>query len=344
VTPSGLVAVRSDNDHPGGAWEPGVTLRALAAGETAVAATMIQSNYGESVSGASAHNYGLPGNLEVIARVSVAGHSDRLVSYWRTAHSKTWHGPDGITVGGARLGNVMSNPALIQGSFGVRGNFELCVVRGGELCHCSRDNDSSSHPWTLVATIPASPIPPGFTVRSVALIRSTYHGGSLEIVTRMTSPQSAADGDFLAHASFDGVSWSELTLIEADGGAIAGVTGNPALIQGTFGTPGNYEVLVPQGSRLRHFWRDNSAPAAVWRGAPDPITAPVNVGAVSLLQSDLRHGSFRDPGPGNLAAIVKRHVPHRDSRPTGQMSLLIRDSSTATWSEEPIDLAATALN
>ena len=343
VTPSGLVATRYDNDHPGGSWGPGVALPGLSAGQTAVAATMIQSNYGESISGASPHNYGLPGNFEVVARVAVAGESDRLVSYWRVSRSKTWHGPNAITVDGAPIDNVTSNPALIQSSIGVRGNFELCVVRGDELYHYSRENDSSSLAWKLAAIVADGPIL-GLTVRSVALVRSTYHGGSLEVVARMTPAQSGPDGDFLAHASFAGESWSQLTLIGADGGPIDGITGNPTFVQGTFGTPGNYEVLVPQGDRLRHFVRDNSAPGAVWRSAPDPISPPVAVTAVSLLQSDLRHGNFRDPGPGNLAAVLRQRPQQRARRPDDQMSLLIRDGASATWSEEPMNLPPTPLN
>ena len=102
---------------------------------------------------------------------------------------------------------MTSNPALIQSSIGVRGNFELCVVRGDELYHYSRENDSLSLAWKLVAIVADGPIL-GLTVRSVALVRSTYHGGSLEVVARMTPAQSRPDGDFLAHASFAGESWS----------------------------------------------------------------------------------------------------------------------------------------
>ena len=136
VTPSGLVATRYDNDHPAGSWGPGVALPGLSAGQTAVAATMIQSNYGESISGASAHNYGLPGNFEVVARVAVAGESDRLVSYWRVSRSKRWYGPNTITVNRAELrwthhsDDRMTRSPVSLGDSGLRG----WVVSDGEYC------------------------------------------------------------------------------------------------------------------------------------------------------------------------------------------------------------------
>src|SRR5262249_60978495 len=44
--------------------------------------------------------------------------------------------------------------------------------------------------------------------------------------------------------------------IQADGRPIDGVTGMPVMIQGNWGSPGNFELLVPRGNRISHYYRD----------------------------------------------------------------------------------------
>ena len=36
------------------------------------------------------------------------------------------------------------------------------------------------------------------------------------------------------------------------------------LIQGNFGNKGNFEVLVREGVKLRHYWRNNDAAGLPW--------------------------------------------------------------------------------
>jgi hypothetical protein len=55
----------------------------------------------------------------------------------------------------------------------------------------------------------------------------------------------------------------------ADGVPVTGVTGAPAMIQGTWGAAGNFELLVPMGDRIAHFYRDNDAPGLPWHRNPD---------------------------------------------------------------------------
>ena len=350
--PSGIECQQLSND-PGGK-QTATRLPALTDG-TALACTAIQSNYGQPVVAASAFNYGLPGNLEVVARIGQGPDlGDHLVSYWRASRSLTWHGPEPITVDGAPLDNVTSNPAMVQSSFGIRGNFELLVVRGEDLHHYWRDNDALAPVWHDAGVVyVGEPVNNGrelffpAQVVSVALIRSNYGpNGSLEIVTRM-KPRELLPGiesDYLAHAWFNGHHWSSLHTILVDEQPIQGVTGNPAFIQGTFGRPGNFELIVPQGDRLRHFWRDNSNRELPWHSAPDPIAEPSNVIAVSLLQSDLRQGGITSPGPGNLAAIIRRQTEDPTDLGDDQMRLVTRSSTTMNWTETSIPVEGAPLN
>jgi hypothetical protein len=49
--------------------------------------------------------------------------------------------------------------------------------------------------------------------------------------------------------------------------ALPAVAGNPVLIQGRFGSPGNFEIVVPAAAGgLAHYWRDNTQASMPWRG------------------------------------------------------------------------------
>jgi hypothetical protein len=82
-----------------------------------------------------------------------------------------------------------------------------------------------------------------------------------------------------------------------------------SLIQSTFGKQGNYELVVPLGDHLAHYWRDNDSPDFPWHGpvrlpslpAPDGVLQPLVPGGrflgVTLIQSTI--------GPGNLDLVAR---------------------------------------
>lgn len=119
-------------------------------------------------------NFGVAGNLEVIAQVG-----NQLVHYWRDDYASwAWHGPFPIATGAA------GSHAFIQSSFGTVGNFELVApAPGGGMNYWSRQNDTPGFPWQ-------GPIPFGTgNATAVSLIQSSF--GNLEVVARV--------GDQLAH-------------------------------------------------------------------------------------------------------------------------------------------------
>ena len=85
-----------------------------------------------------------------------------------------------------------------------------------------------------------------------------------------------------------------------------GVTGNPAFLQaipGTYGSKGNYEVVVPlQSGGIGHFERNNDDPSLPWSGPTVFGTELGAVDAVSLIQSNF---SAAGNGPGNLAVLAR---------------------------------------
>lgn len=173
--------------------------------------------------------------------------------------------------------------ALVQSSFGVRGNFELVTPReGGGLNFQWRNNDTPGFPWS--APTPVGPA--GGVVASIPSILQSNFGGNLEVAARI--------GNRMAFYWRAGGTWNGPALFGAPG-----VSGNPAMIQSNFGGRGNFELVVPlTAGGFAHYWRNNDAPGLPWAG-PTVVGQPQgNVDALCLLQS-----AFGDPG--NLEVIAR---------------------------------------
>jgi hypothetical protein len=103
----------------------------------------------------------------------------------------------------------------------------------------------------------------------------------------------------------------------------SGVTGTPSFVQarpGTYGTKGNYELVVPlESGGLAHYYRDNDQPGLPWHGPFTFGTLPGVVEAVSLIQSNF---SSAGNGPGNLAVVA---------RIGGDLVYYYRDDHTFVW-------------
>jgi len=241
-----------NNDAAGFPWSGGFNFGS----GNVLGTALIQSNFG-------------PGNFEVVATVG-----NQLVHYWReNLPPFTWHGPSAPFATG-----VTGNPTLIQGSFGTKGNFEVVVARAaGGLTHYWRNNDAPGFPWSGGFNFGSG------NIRGVSLIQSNFGPGNLEVVALTANGQ-------LVHY------WREnnppFTWHGPSAPFASGVTGNPSLIQSSFGTKGNFEVVVPRVSPggLRHFWRNNDAPGFPWSGGFNFGSGGAN--NVSLIQSNF--------GPGNL--------------------------------------------
>lgn len=216
---------------------------------------LIQSNFG--------------GNFEVVAVVG-----NQLVHYWRDA-SFTWHGPSAPFATG-----ISGNPTLVQSSFGTKGNFEVVVARaGGGLSHYWRNNDAPGFPWSGPTNFGSG------SLRGVSLIQSNFGPGNLEVVAATATNQLVA---------YWRENHSPFTWHGPSAPFASGVTTNPSLIQSSFGTKGNFEVVVPcVPGGLAHFWRDNDTPGFPWHGpTPLPGGTTNHYNMVSLIQSNF--------GPGNL--------------------------------------------
>ncbi|MFD0768979.1 hypothetical protein ACFQZ1_08680 [Bacillus sp. CGMCC 1.60114] len=79
------------------------------------------------------------------------------------------------------------------------------------------------------------------------------------------------------------------------------------LVQSIFGTKGNFELVVPQGNKLKHYYRDNDQPNYPWSlTASQPKSGGVgfvqsNPTSVTLIQSNFKGDGYT----GNLEMIVR---------------------------------------
>jgi subtilisin family serine protease len=227
-------------------------------------ASMIQSTF---------RGDGKHGNYELIARVkpAVATQPDHLDFWFLESNTGNWTGPFPLIADGQRVSGVTGDPVLIQSTWGAQGNFELLVPQGDVINHYIRDNDDPQLPWHLVRTLsyktPANQLGPKPV--SVTMIQSTFFGdgrhGNYELIVRM-KPAIASQPHYLDYWYFDSSTgnWNGPFAFNVNGALVSGVTGDPQLIQGTWGTRGNFELLVPQGATINHYFRDNDDPGLAW--------------------------------------------------------------------------------
>jgi hypothetical protein len=171
----------------------------------------------------------------------------------------------------------LGNPALIQSTFGKKGNFEVVVpYPDGGIAHYYRDNDQPATPWIGPTAVFGPSNSPNAPVGAVSMIQNYF--GNLEVVARI--------GTDLYHFYRDSSSlqWHETILLTT------GVSGTPSLIQDT---DRNFEVVTPllppsEGGPggIAHLKRNNSAPGNPWGAVPVTGSPPAGVvDAVSLIQS-----------------------------------------------------------
>jgi hypothetical protein len=200
---------------------------------------------------------------------------------------------------------VIGPASLIQRSFG--GNLEAVLAEAGKLNHWwagSTPDPETGDPrftWHRAGTITEAATGPG------SIIQSTIGSpGNFEVV--------ALEGHRLVHYWKDN---SNPSRAFRRGGVITErATGPGCLIQSSIGSPGNFELVVPEGNRLMHYWKDNSDFRNTFQ--PGGAITHAAAGPAAIVQG--RIGS-----PGNLEVIG----------PTSD--------GLAHWWKDPADLRAVAV-
>jgi hypothetical protein len=266
-----------------------------------------------------------------------AGKDEYLAFYTKPPQSNTWSFLGPIKVNGVGIRGVTGDPALIQSTRGDNGYFEMLVPQGRKLVHYVRDNDLPFSPWRQVADVIAGTGPIVAAPVDVALIQSTLRNwatntGNLEAIVRM---HPVVGDDYLEQYSFNAGTntWRAIGRVRVNGKQIL-VTGKPSLIQSTYGNPGNFEILVPEGQNVIHYFNDRQdrpewhRVAALYpptTNAPGrPIIVSDRVLAVSIIQSTFNQ-------PGNFEAVIYRHGVIGHSRNSSSVDTFFFDSTERHW-------------
>lgn len=346
VVPEGsrLVHYRRDNNAAPYPWNRGSDIIAapnLSATNrwTVQAANVFQTNFGDLESVAWVHHYGIGGGL--VNGGSAATVYDDIEHFWLS--NGKWMGPDQVAPDGHAIQGVTGKPGFIQSTSGKRGNFELVVPEGGRLVHYWRDNDAAGYPWHQGADIIAAPngkttgrwtvqganlfLGLGGTLETVAWVHHYGFGGSL-----VNGGGVATAYDDVEHFWLSNGKWTGPDVLTADGNAIT-PTATPAIIMGAFGKRGNFEMVVPEGNRLVHYWRDNDATGYPWHKGSDLIAAPM---ATSTLKWTVQGVNLFQSNVGDLEVIAWVHyAPHfvaGNTAPASDDLLHYRlDRSTLQW-------------
>jgi len=236
---------------------------------------------------------GKPGNFALVGLKDLNG--PKLMLYNRdntTSGGQRWNpGPTATPSDAFISGGATSSGAIIQSTIGTPdkpGSFEVLVLEANkQLMHY--DKDAHESPWlgqpTVVsreATGPASFIQSSFG--------TPQFDGNFEAVV--------LEGSNLVHYyrdnSKDDHPWHRTVVITSK------ATGPGSIIQSSYGTPnhpGNFEVIVPEGGNLVHYYRDNSANGYPWHYVTTITSKATGPGC--LIQS-----TFGTPCLGNFEVVV----------------------------------------
>jgi hypothetical protein len=267
-----LVHWRHDNSNVANPWRRAQTITASATGP----GCLIQSGFGH------------PGNFEVVVL-----EGNQLRHYWHDNSNM-----DSPWRPGAVITSDATGPGcIIQSSMGSPGNFEVVVLEGGQLWHHWLDNSNPSKGWQRGGLVTSRATGPGCIIQS-----AMGNPGNFEVVV--------PEGNGLWHHWHDN---SNVTSAWQRGGLVTSdATGPACIIQSTFGSPGNFEVVVLQGGSIWHHWHDNSNVASPWQ--PGGRVAMNATGPACIIQ-----GNYGSPGNFEVVAPigpVLQHFYHDNSNTT----------------------------
>jgi hypothetical protein len=257
-----------ENSQVGSPWKRG---QVIVPSGVAGAGSIIQSDFSD----------GSHGNFEVVVPLFA---TDGTLDLWHFFHDNSnielpWRATQRIAT------NVAGAGCIIQSDFGDgnHGNFEVVVPVVGfqgriDLMHFFHDNSDMKLPWRSGQIIATNVIGPGCIIQSD--FKSSDHG-NFEVVV----PSRSVDGtNELWHYFHDN---SDVRLPWQRAQRIAQFVNGPgAILQGDFkdGDHGNFEVLVPVGSSLAHFFSDSSDVSRPWRRGQN-VTEVAN-GWACMIRSD----------------------------------------------------------
>ena len=317
-----------DNDNPVFPWYIGGDKIAYPCAPNTKCAkprsiTFIQSNFSS--------------NFEAIVRVAQQNVPDRLDVWYLDTGLWQWQGPFPLIADGELVTDVTGDPVLIQSNWGTQGYFELFVPQGTKIRHYYRDNDVTGFPWHIgpYSFGYSCPPQPCQLPRGLSLIQSRYLGdgvhGNFEAVVRVEA--LSGDPDHLDTWNFNSstLTWSGPSPLTADGELADHVTGDPVLIQSIWHPGPNFEVYVPHGHEIKHYYRDNDDSLFRWHVGSDRLlySCPQTPCAIPRNVTFIQGNFLGDGAHGNFEAIVQVSPPVATD--PDYLDAWFRDTGTWMW-------------
>lgn len=173
------------------------------------------------------------------------------------------------------------------------GSYELLFSQGTFIDHYShRAGSLQERHWKLVKRLE---VPEGGTIpdNAVSLIQSK--AGNFVAVALVTPPKSSDESYLISYVFDPSSGWQEPTTLYTEKGRISGASAAPAFIQTDHG---NFELLVPRGSFIDHYFHDaGSIHEGFWK-LIDTLISPQGEAAI---QSAV---SFTQIASGGLEIIA----------------------------------------
>ena len=173
-------------------------------------------------------------------------------------------------------------PAILEGTWGSKSNYEMICGRSGSLKHYARINDEGKR-WIYVQDVPltnpqssANVMPIVSRPIAVSLIQSSFAKklfpiGDLELFVVLEHTRSGTERNYLAELSFDARTrkWTRPRPVVAsnrnmitEARRVRNVVGRPAVVQ-DIGSE-NFEMLVIRDGGVHHYTKLNSNAGRPW--------------------------------------------------------------------------------
>jgi hypothetical protein len=215
--------------------------------------------------------------------IGVITSGSNAVPFFRAAYTTTWtHGvpvSSDATTATCAQSSCMSLPAVIAHPANVE---DILVLEGSNLVHYTKGNARNA----VVST----------AATGAAMGLYTPYRPSTNVSNNIDA--LILEGSNMVHYWMDGASlvWTRGPIVSTN------ATGPACMIvsaaRSNTNDPGNFEALIPEGSNLVHYWRNNSDPSLPW--AQSVIVSSASSGPASLAM-----GGYGDAGYPNFEALVQ---------------------------------------
>jgi hypothetical protein len=209
-------------------------------------------------------SFGSPGNFELAVPRADSGFN----YFWRdnTAPGLPWNGPGSV----ANIAGKIDSLSMIQSSFGTTGDLEMVARQGDHLVFFWRE-DKAPFTWHGPYDLPNSGGVGGNPSQS--FFGDLRHGNFELVVPRADSGFNY----FWRDNSAPDLPWHGPFPVATGSGKIDALS----MMQSSFGTTGDLEMVARQGDHLVFFWREDKAPFQ-WFG---PYDMPNSAGVAGMAVS-----------------------------------------------------------